>query len=263
VVLVIEDLSELLAAQRAAAWSEVAKRMAHEIKNPLTPIQLSAERIAKSYARLRTNGDASGNKKFGNGQPDERLDDGHVKAVVAECTETIAREVAGLKAMVDEFSRFARLPVARLEPGNLNEVVGHAVALYEDRLDGVRLDVELDPNLPLAVLDAEQMRRVFVNLIDNALDALVNVDGERTIKISTTHDQRRSLLLVEISDNGHGINQADFKRLFQPYFSTRGGGTGLGLAIVQRIILDHRGRIRAEKNEAKGARFVIELPTSG
>jgi PAS domain S-box-containing protein len=263
VVLVIEDLSELLAAQRAAAWSEVARRMAHEIKNPLTPIQLSAERIAKSYGRLRINGDSLTNENGGNGQSDEGLDEGRVKAVVAECTETITREVAGLKAMVDEFSRFARLPVARLEPGSLNEVVRHAVALYEDRLDGVRLDVQLDPNLPMAVLDAEQMRRALVNLIDNALNALANADGERTIKISTSHDQRRSLLLVEIADNGYGINQADFKRLFQPYFSTRGSGTGLGLAIVQRIILDHRGRIRAEKNEVKGARFVIELPANG
>lgn len=263
VVLVIEDLSELLAAQRAAAWSEVARRMAHEIKNPLTPIQLSAERIAKSYGRLRINGDSPTNENGGNGQFDEGLDEGRVKAVVAECTETITREVAGLKAMVDEFSRFARLPVARLEPGSLNEVVRHALALYEDRLDGVRLDVQLDPNLPMAVLDAEQMRRALVNLIDNALNALANAEGERTIKISTTHDQRRSLLLVEIADNGYGINQADFKRLFQPYFSTRGSGTGLGLAIVQRIILDHRGRIRAEKNEVKGARFVIELPANG
>ncbi|HEY7786219.1 MAG TPA: ATP-binding protein [Pyrinomonadaceae bacterium] len=263
VVLVIEDLSELLAAQRAAAWSEVARRMAHEIKNPLTPIQLSAERIAKSYGRLRINGDSLTNENGGNGQSDEGLDEGRVKAVVAECTETITREVAGLKAMVDEFSRFARLPVARLEPGSLNEVVRHAVALYEDRLDGVRLDVQLDPNLPMAVLDAEQMRRALVNLIDNALNALANADGERTIKISTSHDQRRSLLLVEIADNGYGINQADFKRLFQPYFSTRGSGTGLGLAIVQRIILDHRGRIQAEKNEVKGARFVIELPANG
>jgi PAS domain S-box-containing protein len=262
VVLVIEDLSELLAAQRAAAWSEVAKRMAHEIKNPLTPIQLSAERIAKSYGRLRMNGTATASENGSNGQNEEAFDEARVKAVVAECTETIAREVAGLKAMVDEFSRFARLPVARLEPGDLNEVVRHAVALYEDRLDGVKLEVRLDPGLPQAVLDPEQMRRAFVNLIDNALNALAEADGERTIVISTTHDQRRSLLLVEIADNGHGIHQADFKRLFQPYFSTRGSGTGLGLAIVQRIVLEHRGRIRAEKNDVRGARFVIELPLS-
>ena len=159
VVLVIEDLSELLAAQRAAAWSEVARRMAHEIKNPLTPIQLSAERIAKSYRRLGSNGNQNGS----NGKPEAAADELNISAVIDECTETIAREVSGLKAMVDEFSRFARLPLARLEPAELNEVVRHAVALYEDRLDGVQIETKLDPTMPSAMLDAEQMRRVFVN----------------------------------------------------------------------------------------------------
>ena len=257
VVLVIEDLSELIAAQRAAAWSEVARRMAHEIKNPLTPIQLSAERIAKSYQRLRTNGNENG----GNGELDE-LDATRVKAVVDECTETITREVAGLKAMVDEFSRFARLPIARLESADLNEVIKHAAALYEDRIEGVSLKLLLDSDLPAAMLDTEQLRRVFVNLIDNALNALMQIDGERLITVSTRHDVPRGLLLAEVADTGHGIKSDDFKRLFQPYFSTRGGGTGLGLAIVQRIILEHRGRIRAEMNFPRGAKFIIELPVS-
>ena len=154
VVLVIEDLSELLAAQRAAAWSEVARRMAHEIKNPLTPIQLSAERIAKSYGRA--NGGSNG----------------AVASVITECTETITREVAGLKAMVDEFSRFARLPATRLELANLNDVVTQAAGLYEERLDGVSLILQLDRDLPASMLDVEQMKRVFVNLIDNALEAM-------------------------------------------------------------------------------------------
>ncbi len=263
VVLVLEDLSELLAAQRVAAWSEVARRMAHEIKNPLTPIQLSAERIAKSYRRARANGDRSEDHNGSNGQRvarDKATDDGHVTAVIHECTETIAREVAGLKAMVDEFSRFARLPLARLEVAHLNEVVRHAIALYDERLDGVTMTTKLDSDLPVAMLDMEQLRRVFVNLIDNASNALLDLDGERAITIVTSFDRERSLLVAEVSDTGHGIRPADFKRLFQPYFSTRGSGTGLGLAIVQRIILEHGGRIRAEANHPRGARFVIELP---
>jgi nitrogen fixation/metabolism regulation signal transduction histidine kinase len=256
VVLVIEDLSELLSAQRAAAWSEVARRMAHEIKNPLTPIQLSAERIAKSYRRISGNGNQNGS----NGKPEPLADEISISAVIDECTETIVREVSGLKAMVDEFSRFARLPLARLEPADLNEVARHAVALYEDRLDGVQIESKLDPTMPSAMLDAEQMRRVFVNLIDNALGALADAEGERRITIATTNDTTRSLLIAEVTDTGHGIRSGDFKRLFQPYFSTRGTGTGLGLAIVQRIVLEHRGRIRAEANHPRGARFVIELP---
>ncbi len=260
VVLVLEDLSELLLAQRAAAWSEVARRMAHEIKNPLTPIQLSAERIAKNYRRVVSNGRQNGT----NGHQDRRertSEEIHVTEVIDECTETIAREVAGLKAMVDEFSRFARLPLARPEVADLNEVIRHAVALYDGRLDGVKIETKLDSNLAAAMLDPEQLRRVFVNLIDNARNALANLDGERTIHISTSFDPARSLLIAEVSDNGRGILPADFKRLFQPYFSTGGSGTGLGLAIVQRIILEHGGRIRAEANHDRGARFVIELAT--
>ena len=258
VVLVIEDLSELLAAQRVAAWSEVARRMAHEIKNPLTPIQLSAERIAKSYRRATSNGDQNGSNGQ-NGVSERTTEDIHVTEIIDECTETIAREVAGLKAMVDEFSRFARLPLARLEVAQLNEVVRHAIALYDDRLDGVRIETSLDPNLPPAMLDREQLRRVFVNLIDNATNALANVEAEKQITISTSFDPVRILLVAEVADTGHGIHSADFRRLFQPYFSTR-GSTGLGLAIVQRIILEHGGRIRAEANYPRGARFVIELP---
>jgi PAS domain S-box-containing protein len=251
VVLVIEDLSELLAAQRAAAWSEVARRMAHEIKNPLTPIQLSAERIAKSYGRASANGGSNGS------------DEKRVAAVIAECTETISREVAGLKAMVDEFSRFARLPATRLELANLNDVVTHAVGLYEERLDGVSLTVQLENDVPAAMLDVEQMKRVFVNLIDNALESLVHVNDKKRIAIVTTNDADRSLLRAEVADTGQGIEPADFRRLFEAYFSRRDSGTGLGLAIVQRTILEHGGHIRAEKNHPRGARFVIELPSAG
>jgi PAS domain S-box-containing protein len=258
-VLVIEDLSELLSAQRAAAWSEVARRMAHEIKNPLTPIQLSAERIAKNFYRS-TNGSNGGSGNGSNGDPTHEQE--RVAQVVDECTATITREVAGLKAMVDEFSRFARLPHARLEPEDLNEVVKQAVALYEDRLDGARIDVHLARTLPASMLDAEQMRRVLVNLIDNALESLAEIEGERRITIATGYDSSRGFLLVEIADTGQGIARSDFARLFQPYFSTRGRGTGLGLAIVQRIIIEHGGRIRAEMNRPRGAKFIVELPAT-
>ena len=257
VVLVIEDLSELLAAQRAAAWSEVAKRMAHEIKNPLTPIQLSAERIAKSYGRTIVNGNGSSSNGL-----DERVDEKRVAAVISECTETITREVAGLKAMVDEFSRFARLPATRLELASLNDVVTQAAGLYEERLDGVAMLLEVDPQLPSSMLDVEQIKRVFVNLIDNALDALSHVTGEKQIKIVTKLDTDRSLLRAEVADTGRGIEPGDFRRLFEPYFSRRDSGTGLGLAIVQRTILEHGGQIRAERNYPRGARFIIELPVA-
>jgi nitrogen fixation/metabolism regulation signal transduction histidine kinase len=250
VVLVIEDLSELLAAQRAAAWSEVARRMAHEIKNPLTPIQLSAERIAKSYGRATANGNGVG----------EHTDEKRVAAVISECTETITREVAGLKAMVDEFSRFARLPATRLDLANLNDVITQAAGLYVDRPDGVSLTLDLDRELPPSMLDVEQIKRVFINLIDNAVHALVSANDEKQITIATSHDAERSLLRAEIADTGHGIEPGDFRRLFEPYFSRRDSGTGLGLAIVQRIIMEHGGHIRAERNQPRGAKFVIELP---
>jgi nitrogen fixation/metabolism regulation signal transduction histidine kinase len=267
VVLVIEDLSELLAAQRAAAWSEVARRLAHEIKNPLTPIQLSAERIARNFRRAGTNGEGAAQpspraRVDSNGGNGHRVEDERVARVVEECTTTITREVAGLKAMVDEFTRFARLPHARLEPADLNEVVRQAVSLYEERLEGVRMDVLLAPQLPGALLDAEQLRRVFVNLIDNSVEAVAEVQGDRRITVATGHDPARGLLIAEVTDTGHGIARTDFARLFQPSFSTRGRGTGLGLAIVQRIMTEHGGRIRAESNRPHGARMIIELPVA-
>mgnify|MGYP001770884703 FL=1 len=244
VVIVMEDLSDLLEAQRVAAWSEVARRMAHEIKNPLTPIQLSAERIARNFHRAF----------------DDETERARVSSIIEEGTATIVREVAGLKEMVDEFARFARLPRARLEPQDLNEVVRRTLALYEERLNGVRLDAQLAPQLPPALLDAEQIKRALVNLLDNALEALTETTGERRITVATGYDPARNLLLVEVVDTGHGIAPRDFARIFQPYFSTRRRGTGLGLAIVQRIVVEHGGRIRADANRPRGARFVIELP---
>jgi len=287
VVLVMEDLSELLAAQRAAAWSEVARRIAHEIKNPLTPIQLSAERIARNF-RIRLNGtdpaavttgynnsqdeaaeavasDGASNGNDGNGAIGPGLTEENreeLTRLVEECTTSITREVAGLKALVDEFSRFARMPPPRMEPGDLNEVIRQAVQLYEERLDGVELRLTLEADIPPARLDTEQMKRVFVNLTDNALEALAATPDERGLTIKTRYDATRDLLIATVEDTGEGIPAGDFKRLFQPYFSTRGRGTGLGLAIVARIVTEHKGRVYAEANVPHGARFVIELPTA-
>ncbi|HZH34036.1 MAG TPA: ATP-binding protein, partial [Pyrinomonadaceae bacterium] len=254
VVLVIEDLSELLAAQRAAAWQEVARRMAHEIKNPLTPIQLAAERIAKNFYRQPSvvsrllPGIGEGN--------------GQLAKIVDESTNTIITQVGSLKAMVDEFAQFARLPHARLDTGDLNTVVRQTTALYQDRLEDVNLETDLGENLPAAMIDEEQIRRVFVNLIDNALEAFGSQKGKKQIVIKTSYDAPRDSLIVEIADNGKGIASGDFAKLFQPYFSTKGRGTGLGLAIVQRIIVEHGGKIRAVPNQPRGARFVIELPVA-
>ena len=294
VVLVMEDLSELLAAQRAAAWSEVARRIAHEIKNPLTPIQLSAERIARNF-RVRLNGsepgavatgssrpgdseglrassEAEGSKVLtgdrqvnGNGENAYGLTEetrAELTQIVEECTTSITREVAGLKALVDEFSRFARMPSPRLEPGDLNEVIRQAVQLYQERMEGVELRLTLSEPLPAALLDTEQLKRVFVNLTDNALEALAADQDERVVTITTRHDPSRDLLIATVEDTGEGIPIGDFKRLFQPYFSTRGRGTGLGLAIVARIVTEHGGRVFAEANTPHGARFVVELPVS-
>nr|MBA3712884.1 HAMP domain-containing protein [Pyrinomonadaceae bacterium] len=225
VVLMMEDLTELLAAQRAAAWSEVARRMAHEIKNPLTPIQLSAERIARNFARRPETGNGEGTRASLSSGVGNSVDTGvdnsvdtadrqRIARLVEECTATIIREVAGLKAMVDEFTRFARLPHARLEVADLNEVVRQAVALYEERLGDARMDVRLAHTLPGALLDTEQLRRVFVNMIDNALEALTDAPGEHRITVATGHDPARGLLLAEVTDTGQGIARDAFPRLF-------------------------------------------------
>jgi two-component system nitrogen regulation sensor histidine kinase NtrY len=260
-VVVIEDLTDLIQAERAAAWGEVARRMAHEIKNPLTPIQLSAERIMRNYKR-------------GTGpQAETRFD-----SIVREGTATIVREVATLQRMVEEFSRFARLPEARPAPTSLNDVVRDAVALYAERLDGVRIECDLAADLPMLNLDAEQIKRVLVNLIDNAIEALGsngqgNGNGsggrsrvahekltEKLIKIKSYSVLEGDVVRLVLADTGHGIRPADRDKLFLPKFSTRDRGTGLGLAIVSHIIADHKGRIWVEDNHPRGARFIIELP---
>jgi len=245
VVIVIEDLTELINAQRASAWQEVARRMAHEIKNPLTPIQLSAERIAKKIVH----GPAS--------EPQtSKITEQNIK-IVKEGTDSILREVSSLKNMVDEFSRFARLPNVKLESGNLNRLIQQTILLYEDR--GVTLESRLFENLPEAMIDEEQLKRVFVNLIENSIEAFDHSQTDKRILVKTFHDSARGLIIAEIADNGNGIPLSDFPKLFQPYFSTKGRGTGLGLAIVQRIITEHGGKIRVVSNTPKGTKFTIEL----
>ena len=252
-VLVIEDLSELIAAQRASAWQEVARRMAHEIKNPLTPIQLSAERIAKRFLES--------SRQLAVGSPSETQNPkSKIQNVVGESTETILREVNSLKSMVDEFSRFARLPNAKLEKGNVNEIIEQSVFLYEDRFPDVQIKMSLEDKIPGAMIDEEQLRRVFVNLIENSIEAFDHAQSEKRIYIKTFHDAARDLIVSEVSDNGNGISPTNFQKLFQPYFSTKGRGTGLGLAIVQRIVSEHHGKIKAVSNKPRGAKFIVELP---
>ena len=255
-VIVIEDLTDLIQAERAAAWGEVARRMAHEIKNPLTPIQLSAERILRNYERSA------------GGTPEPRFDE-----VVREGTTTIVREVAALQRMVEEFSRFARLPEARPIAASLNDVVRDAVSLYAERLDGIRMNCRLSDELPTLWLDTEQIKRVLVNLIDNAVEAL-GADGkdrgngssppheaqERSITLESSYLKATDSVRLIVADTGHGISRRDRDKLFLPKFSTRTRGTGLGLAIVSHIIADHKGRVWVEDNQPCGARFIIELP---
>ncbi len=240
-VLMIEDISGLITAQRSAVWSEVARRMAHEIKNPLTPIQLCAERIAKNSQKVS-----------------DKLEQKYIQ-VVEECTTTIKQEVATLQRMVDEFSRFARLPQAELKAGDLNEVAQETLKLYEDRLDDIKLHTSFDQNLPLINLDKEQIKRTLVNLIDNAAEAMLNAP-ERILSISTQYLNEQDIIRLTLSDTGHGINPEDREKLFHPYFSTRKRGTGLGLAIVSHIITDHLGKIQVEDNKPCGIKFIIELP---
>jgi PAS domain S-box-containing protein len=254
VVLVIEDLSELIAAQRAFAWQEVARRMAHEIKNPLTPIQLSAERIAKRFSDTG-HIDVGVRKRI--------TDKGPIGDVVHESTATILREVTSLKSMVDEFSRFARLPATQLEAADLNDAIREAVATFDALPQGVRVDVNLRDDLPDALIDGEKIKQVFVNLIQNAVEALESDDTDARVAITSRFDSARDLIVAEVADNGRGIAPSDLQKLFQPYFSTKGRGTGLGLAIVHRIIMEHDGRIHAAQNQPRGAKFIIELPANG
>jgi two-component system nitrogen regulation sensor histidine kinase NtrY len=233
-LIMVEDLSDLLRAQRALAWQDVARRIAHEIKNPLTPIQLAAQRLRK---------------KFHAGAPD-------LDQVLLESTAAIEREVGGLKQLVDEFSRFARMPQVEPRPADLRQVVESVLGLYKGQA-GVEWQVDLDPRVGSVAIDAQQMRRALINLIDNALAAM---EQRGTIRISTRAIGDHGAFRIEVADTGPGIPPTDRDKLFAPYFSTKKRGTGLGLAIVHKVVTDHRGTIRVEDNAPGGARFVIELP---
>ena len=239
-VLVVEDLTEVIRAQTASAWREVARRLAHEIKNPLTPIQLSAERIGRNIARLP------------GATP-------RVTNVIEECVQSIVEEVSSLKHLVDEFVRFARLPAVARFPNSMKELIDRTMALYDDRLNEIRIVVDVPESLPPVLMDSLQMRRVLVNLLDNALEALAG-EPEQELSIRCELARDETMARLTISDTGRGIADDDRARLFTPYFSTRKTGTGLGLAISSRIVADHGGYIAAEPNSPKGTRFIIELP---
>ncbi len=244
-ILVIEDMSDVLHAQQAAAWREVAQRIAHEIKNPLTPIALSAERIRRHAERARSSQSWSDS-----GEDTLR--------VISECSALIDQEVATLKNLVNEFAQLAGFPAARPVPSNLNAVVENAVAVFDGRLDGIPIQLDLCPSLPPVNLDPEQFKRVIVNLVDNAAEAMEN-SLVRELRISTA-DLRGEAVELTVADTGHGVSPELKEKLFLPYFSTKRRGTGLGLAIVSRIISEHNGSIRVEENRPVGARFIIELP---
>lgn len=234
VLTVFDDLTQLIKAQRMAAWREVARRIAHEIKNPLTPIQLSAQRLRKRYLEKL--------------QPDG--------AVFDECTRTIVKQVDELKGMVNEFSNFARMPASQPTPNQLNDIIQETLVLFKEAHK--RIKFEFVPNhLPVMNVDRDQMKRVIINLIKNSLTAIEN-EGE--IRIQTNYDPRLQIARLEVSDDGRGIPDEDKERLFEPYFSTRKSGMGLGLTIVNAIISDHNGYIRVRDNKPRGTTFLIELP---
>jgi two-component system nitrogen regulation sensor histidine kinase NtrY len=235
VVLVLDDLTPLMRAQKVAAWGEVARKLAHEIKNPLTPIQLSAQRIRKAYIKS-----APGFEK-----------------ILTECSEAIVKEVDALKDLVDEFAEFARLPAANLVPTSLDEVIEGALSLYDGLFAEVRIERRLAGDLPPVRLDAGQMKRVVINLVDNAIEATGN---QGVVVIETAFEPAEGRVRLVVADDGPGVSPEDRDRLFVPNFSTKKRGSGLGLAIVSRIVQEHHGVIRVEDNPPHGARLVVELP---
>jgi two-component system nitrogen regulation sensor histidine kinase NtrY len=233
IVVVFDDLTELEKAQRTAAWREVARRIAHEVKNPLTPITLSAQRLKRKYSRIVQ------------------------EPVFDECTQMIIDHVEIIRNLVNEFSAFARFPSANPKPGEILPIIEETIALYREGHTGVRFEIVKEGYLPTIKLDREQIKRVMINLVDNAVAA---VHAEGVITISLFHDATRKRVRIEMADTGHGISDDAKTRLFEPDFSTKVTGMGLGLAIVNTIIMDHHGTIRAEDNHPQGARFIIELP---
>ena len=235
IVLVLDDVTPLIRAQKVAAWREVARRLAHEIKNPLTPIQLCAERLRRHFA----------------GAP------AAAKALVDECTTTIVGEVESLKGLVDEFSQFARMPAPQTVPTDLAQLIVDTLGLYNGLFSEIRFERRFADGVPLVRLDAEQIRRVIINLVDNAIEAM---ERRGQIVVETQLDRANSVARVVVADDGPGIPAAERDKLFLPYYSTKRRGSGLGLAIVRRIIAEHGGSIDVADNVPHGTRFTIELP---
>ncbi|QOX78476.1 HAMP domain-containing protein [Trichlorobacter lovleyi] len=238
-VLVLDDLTQMVKGQRMAAWREVARRIAHEIKNPLTPIQLSAQRLRKRYLE-RFSGDEDGR-------------------VFDECTSMISKAVDELKILVNEFSNFARMPAVQPTENNLNDLVRETLTLYQEAHREVRFQFAPDLHLPAIKIDRDQIKRVLINLLENAVAAMAN---KGTVAISTTYDPELKMVSCCVADDGPGMSAEVKSRLFEPYFSTKKGGTGLGLAIVTSIVSDHNGFVRVRDNSPHGACFVVELPAT-
>jgi two-component system, NtrC family, nitrogen regulation sensor histidine kinase NtrY len=247
-VLVLDDLTEMLRSQKSAAWQEVARRIAHEIKNPLTPIQLSAQRLSRFLDRRDTAESAP-------------AADPELTSLVQECSRLIEREVSTLAALVNEFSQFVRFPTAKLVSTDANTIVHEAIEVFSNRLDGVTLKTNLAENLPQVRADGGLLRSVVINLIDNAAESLEH-SSTREILVSTRNRAEAEIVEISVADTGHGISPEDKDKLFLPQFSTKDRGTGLGLAIAARIIAEHGGTIHAEDNQPAGSRFVIELPVT-
>ena len=239
-VVVFDDVTPLIRAQKVAAWRDVARRLAHEVKNPLTPIQLSAERLQRHFAEAP--------------EPQRRL--------VNECAVTIVQEVESLKQLVDEFSQFARMPAPRTVSADLHELLRDAIALYTGLFTSIRIEARFADRLPPVRVDPEQFRRVIINLVDNGVEAVTSSPppGTGLITVETQHDPGNAVVRVIVTDNGPGVPDAERGRLFLPYYSTKQRGSGLGLAIVRRIIVEHGGSIEATDNPPRGTRMTIELP---
>jgi len=248
-VVVLDDVTPLIRAQRVAAWRDVARRLAHEIKNPLTPIQLSAERLQRNFATAPPN----------------------ARALVDECTGAIITEVEALKGLVDEFAQFARMRGPKLVPADLNVLAADTVRLYRGVLQQGAVELVHDARsaVPAVRMDPEQMRQVLINLVDNAIDALGGVaagprpSGEPPcVRIATAHEAGSGVVRLTVSDNGPGIPVADREKLFLPYYSTKGRGSGLGLAIVRRIITEHGGTVEVHDAQPQGTVFTVDLPAA-
>ncbi len=244
-ILLFDDITELSQGQKMAAWREAARRIAHEIKNPLTPIRLAAQRLGKN------------------------AEAGTVSAeLIHETTETIVEHTDSIKRLADEFSKFARMPDIELESLDVNTLISDVLAVYAEECPDIVIQFISDEKLPEAMLDREQIRRILVNIVDNAIAALRGRDRNATraeqsdarVVVRTRYEKKLKRFFIEISDNGPGVPDADKNRIFQPYFTNTAGGTGLGLAIVSSLVADHQGDIRVYDNEPRGAKFIVEFP---